>query len=158
MFTATFRADGSSKFGENNKFGYFPSMAIGWRLNNEEFISGLGVFSNLKLRASWGIVGNAEIGNFASLGLFGGVSYDQRPGFEPTQAGNENLSWEESSQLDIAIEHGLFNNRITGEFAYYVKNTDGLIFSQPLPPSSGNSSLLSTIVICTVLIVLRKSG
>ena len=82
-----------------------------------------------------------KLGNFPSRFLFGGVSYNQRPGIAPTQPGNNELTWETSKQLDIGLEFGLFNNRISGEIDYYSKNTDGLLFSVPLPGSSGAGSI-----------------
>jgi TonB-linked SusC/RagA family outer membrane protein len=138
LFKASVRRDGSSRFGKAEQFGTFPAFSAGWIISEEDFLSDSKNLSFLKVRGSWGKVGNAEIGNFASRGLFGGVSYNQRPGITPTQAGNDNLTWEESTQTDVSIEFGLFNNRITGDVAYYIKDTDGLIFGQPLPPSSGD--------------------
>lgn len=138
LFKASVRRDGSSRFGKATQYGTFPAFSAGWILSEEDFFNNSKVFSFLKLRASWGKVGNAEIGNFASLPLYGAVSYDQNPGIQPIQAGNRSLSWEESTQIDTALEYAILNNRIAGEFAYYIKDTDGLIFSQPLPPSSGN--------------------
>ncbi len=120
------------------QFGTFAAFSAGWILSEEEFLSDSETISLLKLRGSWGQVGNAEIGNFAARGLFGGISYNQRPGIAPTQASNDQLTWETSTQTDIGLEFGLLNNRITGEVAYYIKDTDDLIFGQPLPPSSGD--------------------
>ena len=138
LFKASVRRDGSSRFGKSEQFGIFPAFSAGWIISEEDFMSNSSIFSFLKLRGSWGVVGNAEIGNFASRGLFGGISYNQRPGITPTQAGNDGLTWEESMQTDVGLEFGLLNNRITGDIAYYIKDTDGLIFGQPLPPSSGD--------------------
>ena len=99
----------------------------------------------MKFRASWGQVGNAEIGNFASRGLFGGVSYNQRPGIAPIQAENAQLSWESSAQTDISLQFGILENKISGEITYYSKDTDNLLFDQPLPLSSGASSITKNI-------------
>ncbi|MCX2720353.1 SusC/RagA family TonB-linked outer membrane protein [Lentiprolixibacter aurantiacus] len=138
LLKASIRRDGSSRFGSENRFGYFPAFSAGWIISEEDFLSESDVLSYLKIRGSWGKVGNAEIGNFPSLNLFQGVSYNQRPGLQPTQAGNPLLGWEASTQTDIGFEYGLFDDVITGEFAYYVKDTDDLLFAQPLPGSSGN--------------------
>ena len=137
LFKASFRRDGSSRFGKDSRFGIFPAFSAGWILSEENFLTENNTISFLKLRASWGEVGNAELGNFASRGLFGGVSYNQRPGIAPTQPGNDQLSWESSTQSDIALEYGLFGGRIAGEVAYYTKDTKDLLFQQPLPLSSG---------------------
>ncbi|NNF33184.1 MAG: TonB-dependent receptor, partial [Saprospiraceae bacterium] len=89
--------------------------------------------------------GNSEIGNFPSRFLFGGVSYNQRPGIAPTQPGNNNLTWETSRQFDLGLEFGIAGNVIKGEIDYYTKNTDGLLFSVPLPGSSGAGSINQNI-------------
>ncbi len=141
LFKASVRRDGSSRFGRSNQFGTFSAFSGGWIISEEDFLIDSEVISFLKLRASYGEVGNAEIGNFAALGLFQGVSYNQRPGIAPTQPGNSQLSWESSSQTDFGLEFGVLNNRITGEFAYYNKDTDGLLFASPLPGSSGATSI-----------------
>ena len=141
LFKASVRRDGSSRFGRSTQFGTFSAFSGGWILSEEDFLSDSETISFLKLRASYGEVGNAEIGNFAALGLFQGVSYNQRPGIAPTQPGNSLLSWESSQQTDFGLEFGLFDNRITGELAYYNKDTDGLLFASPLPGSSGAVSI-----------------
>ncbi len=139
------RRDGSSRFGSNNRFGTFPAVSAGWIISNEDFMKNNGPLSFLKLRASYGELGNAEIGNFPSRFLFGGVSYNQRPGIAPTQPGNNNLTWEKSKQADIGLEFGFLNNRIKGEIDYYNKKTDGLLFEVPLPGSSGAPSINQNI-------------
>ena len=137
-FKASIRRDGSSRFGENNRFGYFPAFSAAWIISEENFLKNSNVLSFLKLRGSWGQVGNAEIGNFPSLTLFQGVSYNQRPGITLTQAGNSDLGWESSSQTDFGLEFGFLKNRLSGEIAFYSKDTDDLLFNEPLPGSSGN--------------------
>ena len=139
------RYDGSSRFGKNAQYGTFPSFSAGWILSDEEFLLDNELINFLKFRASWGQVGNAEIGNFASRGLFGGVSYNQRPGIAPIQAENAQLSWESSSQSDISLQFGIMENKISGEITYYNKDTDNLLFDQPLPLSSGASSITKNI-------------
>ena len=141
LFKASVRRDGSSRFGKSTQFGTFSAFSGGWILSEEDFLKDNETISFLKLRASYGEVGNAEIGNFAALGLFQGVSYNQRPGIAPTQPGNSLLSWESSQQTDVGLEFGLLDSRITGEIAYYSKDTDGLLFASPLPGSSGATSI-----------------
>lgn len=135
------RRDGSSRFGSNNRFGTFPAASVGWIVSNEDFFDKSKALSFLKVRASYGELGNSEIGNFPSRFLFQGVSYNQRPGLAPTQPGNSNLTWETSKQMDLGLEFGLFNDRLTGELDYYTKNTDGLLFQVPLPGTSGSANI-----------------
>lgn len=139
------RRDGSSRFGNNVRFGTFPSVSAGWILSEEDFLNNQSIFSFLKLRASWGEAGNAEIGNFASLGLFGVVSYNQSPGLAFIQADNTNLTWETTTQTDASVQFGLFDDRISGEIGYFVKETNDLLFAEPIPASSGANSLTKNI-------------
>lgn len=139
------RRDGSSRFGNNVRYGTFPSLSAGWILSEEDFLNNQSIFSFLKLRASWGEAGNAEIGNFASLGLFGVVSYNQSPGLAFIQADNTNLTWETTTQTDASVQFGLFDDRISGEIGYFVKETNDLLFAEPIPASSGASSLTKNI-------------
>lgn len=145
LFKASTRRDGSSRFGSENRFGNFSALSAGWILTEESFFPENDVLSFLKLRASWGQTGNANIGDFASRGLFGGVSYNQRPGLAPTQAGNPLLTWESVEQLDLGLEYGFFNNRISGEVDYYLKESDGLLFNVPLPGTSGQATIRRNI-------------
>ena len=139
------RRDGSSRFGSNVRYGNFPAGSIGWIVSEEDFLYDNPTLSFLKLRASYGQLGNSEIGNFPSLFLFQGTSYNQRPGLQPTQPGNNDLTWETTTQLDIGLEFGLFDNAVTGELDYYNKDTEGLLFSVPLPGSSGATSINQNI-------------
>ena len=146
LLKASIRRDGSSRFGEENRWGTFLAFSGGWIISEEDFLADSETISFLKLRASWGQAGNAEIGNFASLALFGGTSYNNRSGLLPTQVGNPFLTWESSDQTDVGIEFGLFNNRLSGDLAYYIKDTDGLIFDVPLSPSTGSQSGINSNV------------
>jgi len=137
---ASIRRDGSSRFGSNSRYGTFPAASVGWIVSEEGFLQNNSVLSFLKARVSYGQLGNSEIGNFPSLFLFQGTSYNQRPGIQPTQPGNNDLTWETTTQLDIGIEFGLFDI-ISGELDYYNKDTEGLLFSVPLPGSSGATSI-----------------
>ena len=147
MITASYRIDGSSRFGVDNKYGYFPSVALGWRLSDEAFIPDL--FSQLKFRASWGITGNQDIGNYNSLmTLSPGTVWlgDQaQPIVGPARKPNPDLKWEETTQWNVGIDYGFLNNRIQGSIDYYLKNTDDLLLDLPLPVSSGYSSVLTNL-------------
>lgn len=136
--TGTFRADGSSKFGANNRYGYFPSVSVGWDLAQESFLNSASAVDQMKLRVSYGITGNQfGIGNFAARGLSGGGNnYQGAPGVAPSSLANPDLKWEETTEFNIGLDYGLVD-RVTGSFDYYVKNTDDLLLNRPLPPSSG---------------------
>ncbi|HRG25008.1 MAG TPA: TonB-dependent receptor [Chitinophagaceae bacterium] len=132
------RIDGSSRFGKENKYGFFPAASAGWILSQENFLSSVKWLSFLKLRASYGLTGNdAGFGDFAQLGLWGAAKYNNVSGLVPTQLANPELKWEKSAQTDIGIDFGLFGNRLTGEIDYYVRNTRDLIYNVPVPGTSG---------------------
>ncbi len=138
LFAVSGRVDGSSRFGKDNRFGFFPSVSAGWILSEENFMASSSTVSFLKIRGSWGITGNAEgFGNFSQLGLWGASKYNNASGLVPTQLANPELRWEKSEQVDIGIDFGLFNNRISGEIDYYVRNTRDLIYNVPVPGTSG---------------------
>ena len=147
IVSLTARYDGSSRFGDNNRYGFFPAASLGWVVSQESFMSGIkNVLSFLKLRASYGLTGNANIGNFASLGLIGfGSDYAGSPGYEPTALSNSNLTWETTAQLDLALEWGILDDRIRGSFGYYVKNTSDLLLNRPLPRESGFTTITQNI-------------
>lgn len=107
-------------------------------MSEEEFLKSVNWLSFLKLRGSFGLTGNADgFGNFAQLGLYGAAKYNNASGLIPTQLANPELKWEKSEQVDIGIDFGLFNNRLTGEIDYYVRNTNDLIYNVPVPGTSG---------------------
>ncbi|NOY46913.1 MAG: TonB-dependent receptor [Chlorobi bacterium] len=146
LLNASIRRDGSSRFGINNQFGWFPAASIGWILSDEDFLKDSHILSLLKLRASWGVTGNAGIGNFASRSLFQGSSYNQKAGLAPTQLGNPNLKWERTSQIDVGINFGFFkNNRIGGVIDYYKKKTSNLLLNEPIPGTSGFQTITKNI-------------
>src|SRR5690606_13276742 len=114
ILPASLRTDGASRFGRDNRWATFPSFAAAWRLTEEDFIQTVPVISDLKLRASWGITGNQNIGNYASYSLYaGGNNYLGMPGFIPSVLGDRNLKWETTRQSDIGVDVGLFDNRIS---------------------------------------------
>ena len=148
LFTASVRADGSSRFGSDQKYGYFPSFALGYKLTDEAFVPD--VFNELKIRGSWGQTGNQEIGNYASQLTFGAGSNAVLGGsivgsVRPARLANTALKWETTTQLNIGVDYGLFNDRITGTIDYFKKNTTDMLFNLPLPAASGYSSILSNI-------------
>ncbi len=135
----TARIDGSSKFGTNNKHGFFPAASAAWTLSEEDFIKDIKFINFLKLRASFGIVGNANIGsgNYYDNYRQGGTPYNGNPTLYLNNIGNPDLAWEELQNIDVAVEFALANNKLTGELAYYNKQTTSTILSPGLPPSTG---------------------
>jgi len=131
------RVDGSSRFGVNSRYGFFPAAAVGWVLTREDFLADNALISFLKARASYGVTGNAGIGNFQHLGLYGVNTYNNQSGLIPTQIPNPDLGWETTAQFDVGIDFGFFNNRVSGEIDYYYKNTTDLLLNVPVPGTSG---------------------
>lgn len=145
LIDVSLRADGSSKFGTDNKWGYFPAVGVAWRAKEERFLQNVGFLSDLKIRASYGITGNQNgIGNFAAQGLWtGGASYQEVAGTAPQQLGNPNLRWERTTQFNAGLDVSLFNDRLGFEFNYYDKyTTDGLL-QVALPATGGFSNFWS---------------
>ncbi|MDG3580869.1 SusC/RagA family TonB-linked outer membrane protein [Galbibacter pacificus] len=145
ILKASLRYDGSSRFGKDERYGLFPAVSAGWIISEENFLKNNETLSLLKIRGSWGITGNAGIGNFASRSLFGGASYNERAALSPTQLGDPSLKWENTSQYDLGIDFGFFNNRISLEADYYNKNTSDLLLDQPVPSSSGFTSITQNV-------------
>lgn len=137
LFTASGRSDGSSKFGPDYKFGFFPAASAGWIISQEGFLSGQKTVSFLKLRASYGITGNAGIGNYGYLAQYTGVAYGGQSGLGPSQIPNPELRWEKTGQFDIGFDFGFFGDKLTGEIDYYNKQTSDLILNAPVPATSG---------------------
>ncbi|WP_162341402.1 SusC/RagA family TonB-linked outer membrane protein [Cyclobacterium salsum] len=159
LFTATFRADGSSKFGDNNKYGYFPSFALGWNLSKEDFMANSG-FDNLKLRTSWGQTGNQEIPSKITKASFSedrlatgagslstypidtdGNTLDSYPyGIVFTRLANPNLQWEVSTQFDVGVDFAFLDNRLTGTLDYFNKVSSNILLevvpADPVQPTS----------------------
>lgn len=145
LLSVSGRIDGSSRFGADNRFGAFPAASAGWILSNEQFLNGSDYVSFLKIRASTGLVGNAEIPEFQALGLWGAGKYGGSSTLNPTQLANPELGWERATQVDVGLDFGLFNNRLTGELDYYVKNTDDLLYNTPVPGTSGFTNRVSNV-------------
>ncbi|WP_460538284.1 SusC/RagA family TonB-linked outer membrane protein [Echinicola sediminis] len=150
LLTATLRVDGSSKFGENNKFGYFPSAAFAWKMMQEPFMSNVGLLSTLKFRLSWGQTGNQEIGNYLSISTFGpgpdAVFDDQKvTTTDPSRLPNPDLKWETTEQWDAGFDFGILEDRIYGSFDYFYKNTYDMLLALPVPTSTGFTSRLTNV-------------
>ncbi|MCI9846698.1 SusC/RagA family TonB-linked outer membrane protein [Flavobacterium pectinovorum] len=148
LLTASLRADGSSKFGENNKFGYFPSIAAAWRVINEKFVPS--VFSDLKLRASWGLIGNQDIPNYSSITTFNsGTSpvFNNAvvAGTKPSRIANPDLKWESTEQINFGIDASLWKGRVNIVADYFIKNTRDLLLNVPLPQATGYPSILKNV-------------
>ncbi len=134
MLTANLRADASSRFSDNNRWGYFPSVSVGWKISDEKFLDDVDWLSNLKLRASWGELGNQEIDNYAYLTLV-----SQENGIvKIDRFGNPDLKWESSKQSNIGLDLGLFNNKLAFYAEYFEKNTTDILLPIGLPSVVGD--------------------
>ena len=132
------RYDGSSRFGKNSRWGFFPAASAGWIVSEEKFFENVKPVSFLKLKASYGLTGNAEIGNFPSRGLWSGTAaYGGVPGQVPSQLANPDLKWETSTGFDAGFEIGVLNNRVSLEFDYYIRKTKDLLLTVNVPGTSG---------------------
>ena len=146
LATITARADGSSRFGENNKFALFPSGALAWRVSEEDFLKGSTTISNLKLRTSYGITGNSEIPSYSSLPLlssnYATIINDARvSGTGISRLANPDLQWEKTAQTDFGIELGLWNGRVSIEADYYYRLTTDMLLDAPVPTTSGYGTI-----------------
>ncbi|MDP3453147.1 MAG: SusC/RagA family TonB-linked outer membrane protein [Bacteroidales bacterium] len=137
LLTATFRADGSSKFGPNNRWGYFPSGAVAWIISEESFMKDFSDFvPYLKLRASMGKSGSQNLGYYDWMTTLSAAPYTEQPGIKPFNLGNPDLQWESSTLLDIGLDFGLLKERIRGTIGYYSKQVDNLIYTGSVPTNS----------------------
>jgi TonB-dependent starch-binding outer membrane protein SusC len=147
LVSASLRRDGSSRFGTNTKWGWFPSASVGWRISQEKFMQNLGFISDLKLRASWGQSGNYNIGDYSSLPLLAFSNYTVNntvvSGQAPAGIVNPDLSWEKSKTLDAGIDAAFVNNRINLSFDLYKKYSYDLLLNVPIPGHTGFSTSLS---------------
>jgi TonB-dependent starch-binding outer membrane protein SusC len=138
IVAASARIDGSSRFGSNARYSFFPSVSLGWIVTEENFMKNIKALSFLKLRASYGGTGNSEIRNFPQLGLArSDAGYVGAPGQRPFQIQNPDLKWETTYQTDFGVDFGLFNNRLTGEVDYYVKKTTDLLLDVNVQGTTG---------------------
>ncbi len=169
LVSATVRRDGSSRFGEENRWGIFPAFSAGWRIINESFMQNAGAFSELKLRAGWGRVGNQEIGDRARFALFEpragyllnngigfpgfytphGTAYDIEgndggslpSGFVSVQAGNDALKWETTDEINIGLDFGFMDDRLYGSFDYFTRETRDILIQPPVATAVGEGQL-----------------
>ncbi|NVO29886.1 TonB-dependent receptor [Hymenobacter sp. P5342] len=140
------RLDGSSRFGVNNRYGFFPAASVGWLVSEESFLQDNAALSLLKIRGSLGRTGNQGIPNFAALPLYSGTSgYVGIPGQRPLQLASPDLTWESTTQADAGIEFGFLDGRFSGEVGAYLKKTSDLVLSQPVPGTSGFASVFRNV-------------
>ena len=149
LLTATIRADGSSKFGANNKWGTFPSISVGWRIDKERFMEKITLINDLKLRASWGLVGNNRIGNYDAIARTSSSYYALNNGLvnsvNPINYPNSDLGWESTRQWNIGFDLGVMNNRIHLEGDFYNSRSVDLLLNVPVPTLTGYASQLQNI-------------
>lgn len=149
LLTLTGRSDGASQLSEGNKWAFFPSVAVAWRLGDEPFINNLNVFSNLKLRLSYGEVGNSTVNPYSTqAGLLNtGYDFDGTAafGFAPANLGNKDLRWERSNELNLGIDFGFFKNRIAASLELYNRKTVDLILNQKIPTVTGFSQVIANV-------------
>ncbi|MDR7130767.1 TonB-linked SusC/RagA family outer membrane protein [Algoriphagus sp. 4150] len=149
LFTATMRADGSSKFGANNRFAYFPSVALGWNIRSENFMQNSSAIDQLKMRVSYGSIGNQAINPYQTQALLGrtNYAYDNSGafGYRPRSIGNPDLRWETSTSFNAGLDFAIWNSRVFGSFEYYITNTTDLLAPQPLPGSTGFQGYITNI-------------
>lgn len=146
LASASVRADADSRFGTNYKYGYFPSFSLGWILTEENFLNDVKWLSFLKLRGSYGVLGNnTGLGFYQSRSQYGPVTYGTSSGLTITNFGNDDLRWEKTASLDIGLDFGFFNNRLSGELNWYNKKTTDMLLAVPVPSPSGTTSVLGNI-------------
>jgi TonB-linked SusC/RagA family outer membrane protein len=145
LLTLTGRVDGSSRFSEDNQYGFFPAVAVAWRASNEAFMENIDLINELKFRASAGKTGNQSIGNFSYQALFGVASYSGTPALVPSQIPNPDLKWEETDQMDIGFDLAMLEERVSLSVNAYMKETNNLLLNRPVPSSTGFTSYSSNI-------------
>ena len=149
LLSASFRREGSSRFGLQNKYGDFPSASVGWRISGEEFMSGINWLSDLKLRASYGKTGNNDIGNYNSLSFLSTNNYILNNSFAPgavvSAFANSAFQWDKSDQVNIGLDLSIFSNKVTVTAEYYNKQTNDMLLSVSIPAISGFTSSLTNI-------------
>jgi TonB-linked SusC/RagA family outer membrane protein len=149
LATLTARMDGSSKFGKNNKYAFFPAAGIGWIVSNEDFMKDISAIDQLKLHASYGVTGNSEIDSYRSLAMVSSGTYlingSRQPYSYSSRLANPDLQWEKTNQFDIGINLNLFRNRLNFDVSYYYKLTTDLLLDRPVPHSTGYTSVMDNI-------------
>lgn len=151
LFSASMRADASSRFGANNKWGYFPSVSAGWRVSQEQFLENTDWINELKIRGSYGATGNFQIGNYTQAALLDideyvtGIPGDLQTGFRPSQIPNPDLTWETTYMFNVGIDVELFNKQFGFTLEYYNGDTEDLLLDIPVPLTTGFSTALQNI-------------
>jgi TonB-linked SusC/RagA family outer membrane protein len=149
MLTATLRRDGSSRFGVNTKYGNFPAIALGWNVSNEGFLKDVTALDLLKVRASWGSVGNQAVAPYQTQGLLARTTYAFGAtgafGYRPGTIGNPDLQWETSTTSNIGVDFSLYRGRVTGSLELYKTNTTDLLLNDQLPGSTGFSAVTKNV-------------
>ncbi len=145
LATASLRADGSSKFGQNNRFGVFPAVSLGWVITQEPMLQGLSRIGSIKLRGSYGLTGNQGIGSGEYLATYGSANYGSDPGTAPINFANPNLKWESTKETDFGFDWNMFDGRIGVVADYYSKKTSNLLVSRPIPATSGFTTFTDNV-------------
>ncbi len=149
LLTLTMRRDGSSRFGENTKYGNFPGIAVGWNITNESFMKGVVFVDMLKLRAGWGKVGNQGVAPYQTQGLLGRTTYAFGAtgafGYRPNTIGNADLKWESSANANIGLDFSIYRGRVQGSLEFYETNTKDLLLSDFLPGSTGFNAVTRNV-------------
>ena len=144
--SASFRRDGSSRFGTDKKYGNFWSVGASWNITGEPFMTRQNLFTDLRLRASYGTNGNQSIDDFASRGLYSNTAiYDNNPGFSLTQYGNSILTWEHNKPFNVGLDFGILDSRIQGSLEYYVRTTSALLLERPVSATNGITAITQNI-------------
>ena len=146
IFSATIRRDGSSRFDADNRFGTFPSISTAWRISDEPFMSSIRFINDMKLKASYGVTGNANVGDFVVRRLYaGGGEYDGKAAIYPSSVGNKDLTWEESHSANFGLSTSFLNNRFSFEVDYYITDTKNLLYYRPIPSTTGFTTIPSNM-------------
>lgn len=145
LFTITSRYDGSSMFGANNRYGFFPSGAVAWRVSKEPFMKSVTFVDDLKIKASWGKTGVHNMSEYANRDLYSATSYNDRPGIIHSQLANRDIRWEKSTQYDLGMDFTLFDFTIVGSLGVYRKDTKDLIWRYTFPSSMSVGSIYRNI-------------
>ena len=145
LLTASLRRDGSSRFGQNNRFGMFPAISAGWVVTNEPFLHPLARLGSIKLRGSFGVTGNQGISNYAYLATYGAANYGTLPGISPNNFANPNLKWEQTKETDIGLDWTMLDGRVALIGDYYNKKTTNLLVARPITGTSGFTSFFDNV-------------
>ena len=141
----TVRADGSSNFGPNNKFGYFPAVSAGWRISQEKFFPTGGIVSDLKLRASFGLTGNERIGAFQYLATWGSATYNGGTGVSPNNVDNPDIKWESTREINVGVDGQFWDGRVQAVFDIYHNKTSELLLVRPYPTTTGFGGIVDNV-------------